>query len=264
MKKNFTLIELLVVIAIIAILASMLLPALNNARMTAKQASCMSNLKQMGIGVMTYLSDSDGRFMPANLGIEKGKFPDVYGADWFSKGWGFYLNQGKYATRKVMLCPAITSTSRSEDIAFANMNEELTDDTVAWGHMQYGYNYTLGCNYSNCGWNACDTQRITKVKSPTKKVLGAESGQPSSSGDYGCSQLGDPAATGRWSANLVTPHHGGSIKLKLLTSGSSNVLWCDGHVSNERHPRTFLCHTSYNGGAPGNESRDYFWPQTVF
>src|SRR5437764_601379 len=66
--RGFTLIELLVVIAIIAILAAILFPVFAQARESARQAACLSNGKQIGLGLNMYLQDYDEAFPPADYG----------------------------------------------------------------------------------------------------------------------------------------------------------------------------------------------------
>lgn len=77
-RSRFTLIELLIVIAIIAILASMLLPALARARYTAKRILCLNNLRQQVIGLMTYTNDNDEYYPMDSGGPVMSSGPDIY------------------------------------------------------------------------------------------------------------------------------------------------------------------------------------------
>jgi prepilin-type N-terminal cleavage/methylation domain-containing protein/prepilin-type processing-associated H-X9-DG protein len=78
-RPGFTLIELLVVVAIIAILAAILFPVFHQAREKARQATCLSNLKQLGLATMMYLQDYDERY-PGGPGMVGAIYPGPLGS----------------------------------------------------------------------------------------------------------------------------------------------------------------------------------------
>ena len=97
MRKAFTLIELLVVIAIIAILAAILFPVFAQAKQAAKKTQDMSNMKQMGIGAMLYLADSDDTYGQAYF--YKDDLGDTGGyVHWTSTHWPYIKNKDMFVS----------------------------------------------------------------------------------------------------------------------------------------------------------------------
>ena len=95
-RSGFTLIELLVVIAIIAILAAILFPVFARARENARRASCQSNLKQIGLGMLQYTQDYDERYLVQNIPV--------------GQHFG-YLLQPYLKSTQILMCPSATGSA---------------------------------------------------------------------------------------------------------------------------------------------------------
>ncbi len=174
--NNFTLIELLIVVAIIAILAGMLLPALNQARERAKAASCVSNLKQVGVANNLYMNDFDG-FYPVTGRI---KYPDVADPVY---SWSVNLNKMGYITGnfyKLTRCPSIriVPNTDSAGVSSYGVNKQYRTDK--------GLTLVLSFATNSSATDYYGFAPLKKIKDPGKFISHADSVSANDSGYLGC------------------------------------------------------------------------------
>src|SRR5262245_40641727 len=140
-RRGFTLIELLVVIAIIAILAAILFPVFAQAREKARQASCVSNTKQLGLAYMMYIQDHDGALPAAFSGWEGD-------ADWHAGNWWWGQRLLPYIKNRPLLrCPSHAGVDPSAPTMWGGTWENSASNNwhgfFAVG-LSYGINGRLG------------------------------------------------------------------------------------------------------------------------
>ena len=203
-KKGFTLIELLVVIAIIAILAAILFPAFAKARESARRISCVSNLKQIGIGIMQYVQEYDEK-LPA---CETRDFPGIGRVPYADTIKSYVQDANIYR------CPSNSLTTKmrnSGEIYFAHYYANGGDDNnvtdAAGGERNRPMNRDEDVNTAEQGGAA-----LGSITSPSQTILIGENRNARAEPNY------YNAGEAQFQGHL----------------GTTNFLFADGHVKSMR------------------------------
>jgi len=213
-RSGFTLIELLVVIAIIAILASILFPVFARAREQARKSACMSNLKQIGLGVMMYNQDYDESF-PASVMMNTSGASPVIESYWYK------IIAPYVKSTQLFVCPTAG---------------------IIQGSGGYGWNFAgtgaTSSTFNGFGYRSNDWRtptgaaiRLSSIDEPSTTILitdPASNGYPSNG----------TIAVGYGSMSYMPVLHGGQVGpfadespvIAVTPGGGGNYLFADGHV----------------------------------
>ena len=206
MRRIFTLIELLIVIAIIAILAAMLLPALNVARKKAYSINCIGNLRQQGVSFMLYNDNYEGYF-------------PVYGMKRDTKDitWINLLLENGGITVKTIVDPGLKAVI-AQDKTYAG-----------YSYSGYGYNFRYVGSYTGRGIPSANTDstrsaKLQEFKRPSEGYLVMDGAKNTGLYDTGNYRVIEYPGSSSGNGTIDAVRHDGTV----------NVLYLDGHAAGVR------------------------------
>lgn len=205
-QKAFTLIELLVVITIISLLVAILLPALAAARTAARSLACLSNDRQVGLGLRMYIDNHDGFF------------PYSYDAHRTYHYWPAALyGRGYLGDIKTFFCPSSNSVAMD--------NPRMTTETktyYGWAYTSYAAPRTSLMPYSTAPFYRNDPPRLIAIHNPSQMLMLTEGyvpTQPQYDGSYVVEPPGSTyvlAVRHKTVSTVYVDGHGSSVKPKRL------------------------------------------------
>ena len=223
-KKNFTLLELLITIGIIAILASILLPVLAKARTKGESASCIGNLRQLGMAVIQYAGDHDDIVVPIDNNNS-----DVF--PWTAALMGtnsVSATQGAYLSLPLFRCVSVRTA--------VDMTGTLTSGE-AWskrGWWSRSPHYGMEWGGISIRQSLGRARKWGKIRNPSVKTFLCDTAQLKAAGGIknesaGCYRWEDLYTGGNWPSNFAgwgspVGRHAGGV----------NILHCDGSTGSVR------------------------------